>query len=39
MEKSRPRAIELRLQNDRPYDDPVAGYRDNLKKLTEASGR
>jgi predicted alpha/beta superfamily hydrolase len=32
-------ALQLRLQDDSPYDDPVAGYRDNIKKLTEVSGR
>jgi tetratricopeptide (TPR) repeat protein len=27
--------LQLRLQDDSPYDDPVAGYRDNLKKLAK----
>jgi predicted alpha/beta superfamily hydrolase len=32
-------ALQLQLQGDSTYEDPVAGYRNNLKKLTKAGSR
>jgi hypothetical protein len=31
--------LQLRLQEDSAYDDPVAGYLENLKKLSKAGSR